>query len=69
MKVADIIDRLGGGVEAAGKLGLNRTAVLQWRARGRLPARHVPAVANALGVPSEAVWPATRAPQPQQEAA
>jgi hypothetical protein len=29
-----------------------------WRSRGRLPHKHVPAVAAALGVPAEAVWPA-----------
>jgi DNA-binding transcriptional regulator YdaS (Cro superfamily) len=68
MTVADIIERLGGATAAAQALRLNRTAVLQWRARGQVPPRHVPAVAKALGVPAEAVWP-DLAPQPRQEAA
>lgn len=68
MKVTDIINHLGGAATAAQTLGQNRTTVCMWRAKGRLPPRHVPAVAAALGVPAEAVWPAT-IPQPQQEAA
>lgn len=68
MKVTDIIDRLGGAATAAQTLGQNRTTVCMWRVNGRLPPRHVPAVAAALGVPADAVWPATN-PQPQQAAA
>lgn len=68
MTVADIIERLGGATAAAQALQLNRTTVLQWRTRGQLPTRHVPAVAKALGVPAETVWPALAA-QPQREAA
>lgn len=71
MTVADIIARLGGASEAAERLGLKRTAILQWRARGQVPPRHVPAVAQALGVAAQEVWPALAAPAPTpvQEAA
>ena len=68
MMVTDVIERLGGASAAAVRLGLKRTAILQWRTRGCVPPRHVPAVAKALGVPAEMVWPALAA-QPEREAA
>jgi lambda repressor-like predicted transcriptional regulator len=34
-----------------------------WKAAGRVPLRHVPAVASALGVPNETIWPALGAHQ------
>jgi len=69
MNVVDIIERLGGTTEAAAKLRLKRQAVGMWRRRGAIPPCHVPAVARALGVPAETIWPELAAPQPQQEAA
>lgn len=70
MQIADIISRLGGAARAAEKLNLSRQAVAMWRTRGHVPPRHVPAVARALGVPSETIWPDLAAqPRPQQEAA
>lgn len=70
MQIADIITRLGGASKASVKLGLNRTTIQMWKSRGHVPPGHVPAVARALGVPAEAVWPALSAkPHPQQEAA
>jgi len=58
MDVSEIINRLGGASAACRRLRLKRTTVQMWRSRGRLPHKHVPAVAAALGVPAEAVWPA-----------
>lgn len=71
MNVADIIADLGGPVEAARKLGLKRSTVSMWKVAGRVPPRHVPKVATALGVPAEMVWPAlqTQAAPPLREAA
>jgi len=69
MMVTDVIERLGGASAAAVQLGLKRTCILQWRARGRVPTRHVPTVAKALGVPAETIWPELAAPHPKQEAA
>lgn len=69
MMVTDIIEKLGGASAAAVRLGQKRTTILQWRARGRVPPKHVPAVAKALGVAPEIIWPALAARQPQQEAA
>ena len=68
MQIADIIDKLGGASQAAATLGLKRTTIQMWKSRGYVPPQHVPAVAQALGVPPETVWPAL-APHPQQEAA
>ncbi|MFN0183067.1 MAG: carph-isopro domain-containing protein [Aquabacterium sp.] len=70
MNATEVIDRLGGATNAARKLRLGRQAVQMWKTRGVIPSRHVPQVAQALGVPAETVWPALSAtPQPQQEAA
>lgn len=75
MTVADIIKRLGGSSEAARRLGLKRTALQQWVARGGIPARHVWLVADALGVPADTLRHLTTAAAPpprssiQQEAA
>lgn len=69
MTAAEIIERLGGPTEAAAKLGKKRSTVAMWKLSGRVPPRHVPAVAKALGVPAETIWPELAAPQPQQEAA
>ena len=69
MTVAKIIKRLGGATEAARRLGLQRTALQQWQARERIPARHIWAVADALGVPAETLRHLTEQPQPRQEAA
>lgn len=76
MTVADIIERLGGATAAAVRLGRKRTAILQWRARGKLPPKHLWAVADALGVPADTLRHLTEppaAPQPRpalrQEAA
>lgn len=68
MNAAEIIERLGGPVEAARTLGLKRSTVSMWKLSGRVPLRHVPAVAKALGVQPADIWP-DLAPQPQQEAA
>jgi len=69
MTVAHIIADLGGASAAALRLGVKRTTLLQWRARGQVPAKHVWRVAQALGVPPESIRPDLAAPQPQQEAA
>jgi len=69
MQVSEIIARLGGAAAAAKQLGLKRTTVTMWGARGQVPPRHVPAVARALNVPPETIWPALATPQPVQEAA
>jgi DNA-binding transcriptional MerR regulator len=69
LTIADIIDRLGGGTEAARRLRMQRTTILQWRARGLLPAKHIWSVAEALGVPAETLRHLTEQPQPRQEAA
>ena len=77
MDVSEIINRLGGASAACRRLQLKRTTVQMWRSRGRLPHKHVPAVAAALGLPAQAVWPAltpAKAPalshdQPDQVAA
>lgn len=63
MDVSEIIERLGGPVRAADALGLKRSTVSMWKAAGRVPLRHVPAVASALGVPNETIWPALGAHQ------
>lgn len=69
MDLNEIIGRLGGPAKAAEVLGLKRTTVAMWRAKGAIPPRHVPRVARALGVPPETVWPDLAPPPPQQEAA
>lgn len=70
MTVADIIARLGGASEAALHLGVKRTTLLQWRARGQVPARHVWRVAGVLRVPPETIRPdLATAPHPRLEAA
>lgn len=57
MDIEQIIDALGGGTRASGRLGLKRTTLLMWRARGRIPPQHVPLVARVLGVDPCAIWP------------
>lgn len=69
MNVAEIIERMGGPVEAARTLGLKRSTVSMWKLAGRVPPRHVPAVAKALKVPAETVWPDLAAAPAQRDAA
>lgn len=60
MEAAEIVARLGGVVKAAERLGQKRTTVSMWLHKRRLPVRHVRAVARALDVSIEDVWPASR---------
>lgn len=62
MKVAEIIEALGGSALAMERLGVKRTTLAMWRKRGRVPPRRVPAVARALGVAAEIVWPELATP-------
>ncbi|MBU6246505.1 MAG: hypothetical protein KGN77_02015 [Xanthomonadaceae bacterium] len=60
MGVDEVIELLGGDQAAADRLGLGRTAIVMWRANGRMPLRHVERVAGELGLPVETVLQATK---------
>lgn len=72
MDVNAILDRLGGARAGAEKLGLKRTALVMWRTRGQVPAKHVRAVSRATGIPPHELRPDLWDPPdtgPRQEAA
>ena len=46
MTVIELVEQLGGIQPVADSLGLDYQCVRAWRLRGRIPARHWPAVAE-----------------------
>jgi DNA-binding transcriptional regulator YdaS (Cro superfamily) len=53
----EVIDRGGGSVELARRLGVSRQTVHRWGFRGRIPAERVEAVAEATGMGKDEIRP------------
>lgn len=48
---------LGGGAEAARRLGVTRQAVWQWKQKGLLPISQIILIEHETGIPREALRP------------
>lgn len=60
-----VIDKLGGVAAVARLLRVSRQCVYNWPARGgRVPERHLPKLARALGVPLTQLLPLMLTKQP-----
>ncbi len=51
------IEASGGAAKLAAKLQLGRTAVVMWKANGRIPAEHVISVERESGIPRHELRP------------
>jgi len=67
-QIAQIIESLGGATKAAETLNLaSPSVILNWRARGSIPARYVLAVSHATGIEPHVIRPDVFT-QPEQAA-
>lgn len=64
MEADQLIAKAGGATVLSALLGLERSSVSKWGARGRIPAERVPAIEQATGIPRHEIrpdlWPQPR---------
>jgi DNA-binding Xre family transcriptional regulator len=65
MDVAAIIEKAGGPVELARRLGVARTTVLDWRKARRIPGSRLAQIAIELDIPAQDLVPIAQPPRGQ----
>ena len=63
MDVHGLIARAGGVQALAGRLGVARTTVIDWRVAGAIPGNRVSQIALALKIPPKQLLPLVRPPR------
>jgi len=69
MDVEGIIERAGGAVELAKRLGVARTTVLDWRRDGMVPGARIAQIADEFDIPAAELARITYPPRGSGKAA